>query len=267
MLKRAIRSVGMALAPQLTLELLAARSQRHVLRVERESGQLAASHAFVARHGRQVLGGPFAGLTYPESSARERNVVQRLLGSYECELHPWIEEIVRTDHPMLIDVGTSDGYYAAGFARRMPGTRVVGFDTDRWARRVTQDLFAQNALANARVDSMCSPQWLRNHLPPGSLVFSDCEGYEAVLLDPKAAPVLLACDILVELHEKPAPGIAELLRRRFAATHDIRTVAFGPRRPEDWPALEAVPEPLRSVAIDEHRGHAGQQVMFLTRRP
>ena len=42
--------------------------------------------AFVTRHGRKVLQGPFAGMAYVEG-ATEGALAPRLLGTYEAELH------------------------------------------------------------------------------------------------------------------------------------------------------------------------------------
>ena len=91
MLKEVIKKVGMAVAPELTLELLSARSQALIIEIEKQSGMLAASHTFVAAHGRTVVRGPFKGLRYSERIAQERNQVHRRVGSYENERYDWCE--------------------------------------------------------------------------------------------------------------------------------------------------------------------------------
>jgi hypothetical protein len=264
MIKKRLKDIGMSLAPALTLELLSARSQRLIRESERESGRHAASCKFVETHGRTVLGGPFTGMVYPDSTARQRNLVHRLTGSYECELHSWIEEIVARDYAMLIDIGTADGFYAVGFGLRMPDTRVVAFDTDVWARRATQALITENGANNVEVETMCDARWVNAHLLPGSLVFSDCEGYEAVLFDPEKCPILKECDLLIELHERPSPGVEMLLRERFAHSHDYRTVTYANHDPTLFPQLAAIEPAMRSVVINEGRG-GPQNVIFLTR--
>lgn len=265
MLKRIIKRAGMAIAPELTLELLSARSQALIIEIEKRTGMLAASHAFVAEHGRTVLRGPFKGLRYSERIAQARNQVHRLVGSYENELHDWCEEIVERQYPYLLDVGTADGFYAVGFAQRMPGTRVIGFDTDRWARVATEELAKENGVANVEVLSMCSPEWLRLNLVPDTLIFSDCEGYEQVLFDPSLVPCLLECDMVIEMHERPAPGVEKVIRERFSQTHEIRTVTYVDHDATQFPELEVIEPEMRAKAISEGRG-GPQNVLFLTRR-
>jgi hypothetical protein len=262
MSKALLKKLGLAIAPEWTLELLSARSQRLIMRIERDTGCLAASHQFVKAFGRTVLRGPFAGLRYPARVANERNLVHRLVGSYERELNPWIEEIVATAYPRLIDVGTADGFYAVGFAMRMPKTEVIGFDTDLWARGATKELAEENGVANVAVKSMCTPVWVRDNLPPGALIFSDCEGYESVLLDPEVAPNLRRCDMVVELHDRAEPGIESTIRQRFRDSHEIRMVTYADRDPGEFPEMEVVPVAMRRKVISEGRG-GPQNVLYM----
>ncbi len=265
MVKELIKKVAMAVAPELTLELLSARSQALIIAIEKESGMLAASHTFVASHGRTVLRGPFKGLRYSERLAEERNQVHRLVGSYENELYDWCEEIIERQYPVLLDIGSADGFYAVGFARRMPDARVIAFDTDRWARAATKELAEENGTDNVEVLAMCSPDWMHTHLKPGTLIFSDCEGYEIVLFNPNLLPVLRECDMVIELHERPAPGVEETIRERFARSHDIRVVTYADHDVADFPELDVIEPEMRARAISEGRG-GPQNVLFLTRR-
>ena len=219
---------------------------------------------FVAAHGRTVVRGPFKGLRYSERIAQERNQVHRLVGSYENELYDWCEEIIARQYPMLLDIGTADGFYAVGFAQRMPDTRIIGFDTDRWARAATRELAEENGVGNVEVLSMCSPDWLHRNLKPDTLIFSDCEGYEMVLFNPNLLPDLLDCDMVIELHERPAPGVEVAIRERFAGSHEIRMVTYRDHDLADFPELEVIEPELRAKAISEGRG-GPQNVLFLTR--
>lgn len=265
MIKALVKRVGMAMAPRATLELLSARSQRLIMRIERDTGTLSSSQCFVETYGRQVLRGPFKGLVYPERTAAERNLVHRLVGSYESEMYPWIEEIVEHDYDMILDVGTADGFYAIGFAMRMPATQVVGFDTDRWARIATQNLALENRVDNVQVKSMCTTAWIRDHVKPNSLIFSDCEGYEMTLFDPEAAPILTECDMVIELHERAEPGVESTIRSRFSNTHDVRVVTYVEHDPTLFHELEIVDPEKRAAVISEGRG-GPQNSIFLTRK-
>jgi hypothetical protein len=77
MIKQLLKRSSMALAPKLTHEFLAARSQALIMRIERDSGTLDASQTFVGKCGRTVLRGPFKGLRYSRRIAQERNLVHR----------------------------------------------------------------------------------------------------------------------------------------------------------------------------------------------
>lgn len=265
MLKRALKNVGMAVAPRLTLELLSARSQKFIIDRERTTGRIDASRKFVEKHGRTVLRGPFRGLVYNCETANERNLVHRLVGSYEAELHPWIEEIAQKNYVMLLDIGTADGFYAVGFGRLMPKAQVIGFDTDRWARNATEKLVRENQTSNVQVEAMCTTEWINRHVLPNTLIFSDCEGYEEVLFDLEKSPILRECDMVIELHERPAPGVEKRIRERFAQTHDCRSVTYIDHDPALFPELADVEPDMRELIISEGRG-GPQNVIFLTRR-
>ena len=84
------------------------------------------SQEFTRRHGWVVQGGPFAGMTYVRGVSCA-NTISRLLGSYEAELHPVVEQVISRSYPTVIDVGCAEGYYAIGLARRspqLPGVRL-----------------------------------------------------------------------------------------------------------------------------------------------
>lgn len=197
---------------QMALRLLAKwRSQLIDISVERNSGS-------------KVLFGPFKGMDYGVR-ASEGARAARLIGVYEASLAPVIEEIVRRAYPLVIDIGSAEGYYAVGLARRMPATRVLARDESDAARRLCAELAQRNGVAG-RVEiggrighadlGICASQ--------PTLVLCDIEGAEDDLLDPVQAPGLRAADILVEVHEAMKPGLTARLMDRFAPTHRITAI-------------------------------------------
>ena len=112
---------------------------------------------------------------------------------------------------------------------------------------------------------MCSPDWLNRNLQPDTLIFSDCEGYEMVLFDPNLVPALSDCDMVIELHERAAPGAEDAIRARFADTHDVRLATYDDHDPTNFPELNVLAPELRAKAISEGRG-GPQNVLFLIRR-
>lgn len=210
---------------------------------------------YLAEHGRTVRHGPLAGLEYPPALDATGDLVAKLLGTYELELREELERWVAAGHPHVVDVGCAEGYYAVGLARAMPGTTVHAFDIDEGARGRCGALAAANGVQDRVVlGGMCTPQTLQTGFPArGVALLSDCEGYERVLLDPAAAPVLAGWPILVELHEFLDPDITGTIAARFAATHDVRVVAGRERPASAVPELAGFTAAERAVLLDEHR--------------
>jgi hypothetical protein len=57
-------------------------------------------------------------------------------------LHDIVETAITRRYDRVINVGCAEGYYAVGFATRMPETDVIAFDIDPIARRQTRHLAA-----------------------------------------------------------------------------------------------------------------------------
>lgn len=211
------------------------------------------SNTLVERSGTKVLSGPFKGMEYPVR-ASEGSRSCRLLGAYEASLAPVIEEIVTKAYPVVIDLGSAEGYYAVGLARRLPKARVLARDANPKAQALCAALAAANGVAE-RVEiggllehadfDLCQAQ--------KTLVVCDIEGAEGALLDPVRAPGLRSADILVEAHDCIQHGLSHLLVERFRATHHIRVIG---RRLDDsglpdW--MEALSDLDRLVALWEWR--------------
>ena len=139
-------------------------------------------HARVCgRHGWQVMGGPFQGMIYGDTAVCSA-LLPKLAGSYEVELHPLLDSLRAADYDTVVDVGCAEGYYAVGFARKWVGIQVIAFDTDVQARELCAQKTEENGVAaRVRVEGACEGETLRD-VVPRSLLISDCEGYELVLL-------------------------------------------------------------------------------------
>ena len=210
----------------------------------RRSPQSRITRRFVAHHGLTVQSGPFAGLRYPRYAVgRGELVVAQLVGSYEEELHDAFRRVIETAPRLVVDVGASDGYYAVGLARAIPGAIVHAYEINPFPARVCTALAEENGVADRVVmHGECTLAELAA-LPADepAFVLCDCEGGEAVLMDPDAAPVLRAADLIVELHEFAAPGVQATIEARFAATHDIEIVEARRRVAGDYPAVIQTP--------------------------
>lgn len=195
----------------------------------------------VLRHTRGIVhSGPFRGMSHVEESPNREfgAYFPKLLGTYEQELHPVVERVCELAPTRVIDIGAADGYYAVGFAWRLPHAEVIAYESDDDRRAALVSAAARNGVgARVTARGACSPTELAGDLDGENptFVWCDVEGYEDVLFDPAKLPGLARCWLLVEVHEFAAPGVAARLQERFAATHRITTIWQTDRTRADYP--------------------------------
>jgi len=209
--------------------------------------------------GERVFSGPFRGLHYvPRSIGSVHDA--KLLGTYERELWPQVEQLIASAPDVIVNLGAGEGYYAVGLAARLPATRVIAFETDPRGQELIRRF--------ARLNQVASQVEIRGHATPDGLALAlagaqhpavviDVEGAEGELLDTARVAGLARSRILVEVHDFIAP-LGGLLLARFAPTHrhvEIWSHARGPRDIPGWARLFALtPWRNRIVrAMDERR--------------
>src|SRR5579859_5362525 len=69
------------------------------------------THLVRKRTRARVRSGPFAGMRYVDASIGSA-YLPKLLGIYERELHPVIEEACASRPGLIVDLGAAEGYYA-----------------------------------------------------------------------------------------------------------------------------------------------------------
>lgn len=183
---------------------------------------------FLRRYGLTVRAGPFAGLRYPRSTVLQMpSRVPHLAGTFEAELHPVIEEIVKARPSLLVNLGAADGYYAVGMALRLPDTRVTAFEADPVRFRLCSRVARLNG---ARIDlrGLCTTQELDAMDATGATVLCDVDGAEEELVDPERVGWLRTATLLIEVHEAFAPGVTEALRERLGPTHSLEWIEQRP---------------------------------------
>jgi hypothetical protein len=148
-----------------------------------------------------VLNGPFKGLVYPQYESVGSVIAPKLLGSYEMELHPIIDEVIKKNYDSVVDIGCAEGYYAIGLGKMMPNTSIFAFDTFDKARILCERMAELNGV-NVDIGAFCTKDTLMNlKLGTKSLIISDCEGYELQLFDDKTVTRLKNHDFLIEVHD------------------------------------------------------------------
>jgi len=237
------------LVPRRALDVIdRVRTQRFLATVSAPTAE------YVRRHGLVVRGGPFTGMRYLEGLERSGgDLVAKLIGTYECELHGVLDEWIAQGFERIIDVGCAEGYYAVGFATAMRSSTVDAFDIDESAREQCASMARVNDVAGrVNVLGLCDPAALSAYPERGVALLSDCEGYERTLLDPDLAPRLRNWWILVELHEFIDPSITDTIRARFADSHEIEIIE-GQARPQEPAELAFMSSRQRRAVLGEHR--------------
>ncbi len=270
--------------------LLVWRTRGQAERLLADRGLTAPIRALSDRLGARVARGPFAGTEYPRRRGDAVHAA-KLLGAYESELHAAVERLVARAPACVVNIGSGDGYYAVGLARRLPQAEAWAVDPDPLAQRACRDTARRNGVdARCRLVPLLDATALDAVLQPhvavaaGSLVrpgaaaaglpardratalcVVDCEGFEDDLLDPKAAPALRHSDLLVETHDFARPGVTERLAQRFRDTHDVERLEIASRDPTAFPELAAFPPDIARGLLDEFR-HPPQSWLVLTAR-
>jgi hypothetical protein len=247
-LKRVARDAMMNIAPDLSLQLLSIRSRRLIEKQVRDLGLDEIARKISASTCGRVAMGPFKNMLL-DYEALPVHGAPKFVGSYEKEIVDFVEDAIRLSPPMVLNVGTAEGYYAVGFALRLPQARIFAAEADPKALRAT----LRNARLNGVGDRLhpigiIHPGELATYLrSPGSLVMMDCEGAEFTLLNPALDPVLQRTHILVEIHEEF--GETQQLLSRFSSTHEVHTGSAVARTAEDLNGFDVTME-----AVDERRG-------------
>jgi len=203
----------------------------------------------------RVIDGPFKGMRYI-SEANCSALAPKLLGTYEKELHGFIAEIIARKYPNVIDIGSAEGYYAAGLGLTMPDCKVHAFDIDPAARKNSAKLYALNGLDHViTIHGECSFKTLDSFGGHSCIVICDIEGAELQLLDPSAAPSLRGFDILVEIHDGAhSTVIHNAMVERFSSTHDLTFAKYAGRDASDATHAPWLGHARnKAMAVDEQR--------------
>lgn len=199
-------------------------------RKRRAKGELVIEHTDDVLHlispFKTVLYGPFKGMIYPEFRSFGSSLVSKILGCYEKELHPLFERIDNNDYSSIVDVGSAEGYYAIGLARKFPNAKVFAFDTNFEALSFCRQMASLNGVdARVKTGGFCTSETLLDlNLGKRALIISDCEGFEKELFTEQLVASLSVHDFLIEVHDYIDIEISTILRRVFSKTHSLVSI-------------------------------------------
>lgn len=173
-----------------------------------------------------VRHGPFAGLKYPELTSIGSALYPKLLGSYESELHSWIQEICDAGYSEIIDVGCAEGYYAVGLARRVPDAHVYAYDIYEGAQTLCANCAAANDVADRLSirGAFSADELLRIPIRKRGLIVCDCEGAENDIFTELTRQHFAHWDLLIETHDFLDITISTRMSELFRDTHELRTI-------------------------------------------
>lgn len=207
----------------------------------------------------RILHGPFKDMKYITSS-NGSTLLPKLMGSYEEPIHKWIYEILKNDYySIIVDVGCAEGYYAVGFTKAKSSPKVIAFDVDKDALKNAKKLADINGVSSlVEFHEKFEPLYIQKIFERDSnqniLIFMDVEGAELELLNTNVNPVLLNCNILVELHDCFYPGLTEKVIGYFQGTHKIEIIVDYPSRSDFYLANDgAFSEVDKKFMVDERR--------------
>lgn len=208
---------------------------------------------FLQTYGSIIRGGPFVGTQYSGVPVGD-NLIPKLLGTYELELHEHIERMLGGQPHRVVNIGCAEGYYAIGFARRLPSAEIIASDLSPSAIRACNEMARMNGV----IDSVVTVGGLQagdlNTLcGKGCLLFIDCEGCEHALLKPDVVPALLLTDIIVELHDFLVDGVTQTILERFDPSHKASVIESSVRHPDRYPELDIFSSRDRLLALNEYR--------------
>lgn len=174
---------------------------------------------------RLVKNGPFKGMHYTNTISVCSVLLPKLIGCYERELHPVIEEAIATPPQTIIDIGCAEGYYAVGLARRCPQANVFAFDIDQSARKYCHEMASNNSVRDRLfIGSECKKSDLLAFSGMHGVIICDCEGYEISLFDQTTASALSNFHLIIELHDCFNIEISKTLNDVFSGSHDIKII-------------------------------------------
>jgi len=204
-----------------------------------------------------ILSGPYKGMKYFDADGVpiiDQLPTTKFVGSFEEELHPWIESLIQSGIDRIVHIGGGEGYHAVGMALRMPEATSVVFDTLIPARKACKALAKQNGVHDRiQLRGFCGTEGMDDIDLEGSLVFSDCGGAELTLLDPVLYPGLRKATILAELHDAFDDRVTPWIKTRFSRTHRMEFRTAVERDPAGYSFLDGFPRSMARLALDERR--------------
>lgn len=224
----------------------------HILKIDVEQKFL---ESLNENESKKIKRGVFKDMIYPSLESYSSVLAAKLLGAYEIELSEVIEETLQKPYKNVLDIGCAEGYYAVGYALRLPEVKVHAFDINTETLSMCKEMAIVNRVNNKiEYYNKCTPEFLANSdFSEPTLIISDCEGYELELFSSEIVKNLKNCDLIIELHEKVHPDIVNILTNVFNKTHNIKLIHGKIRNISEYPELNMFADTEKHLILYELR--------------
>jgi hypothetical protein len=208
-----------------------------------------------------VIHGPFHGMRYPDYASFGSAIYPKILGCYEREIYPFIEQVLQRPYDSLIDIGSAEGYYSVGIAlKNAQIPRIVAVDINRDALQLVKKIAGLNGVGE-RIelsDGMNADQLGAACRGKRNFVFCDCEGFEREVFTNGNIQDLSRSDLLIEIHDSKSYRVSSYLNQLFSGTHRIQRVNSTDDMQKlntyDYPELKNLSDAAKIRMMSEGRG-------------
>ncbi|MEC8678538.1 MAG: hypothetical protein VXX85_06770 [Candidatus Margulisiibacteriota bacterium] len=174
---------------------------------------------------RRVKNGPFKGMKYLGFEHYRSNIFPHLLGSYEMELRPIINKIMKKKFRTVINIGAGHGHYLVGLARHFKESFCYAFESDPACQTICKKTaLINNVNDRVTIFGKCDSDLLLSLPLEEALIICDCEGYERVIFNQKNISQFKSSELLIETHDCFFENCSATLKYNFQPTHSIESV-------------------------------------------
>jgi predicted O-methyltransferase YrrM len=211
----------------------------------------------------KVAYGPFKGMQMARDTWwGQLNFAAKILGTYEAQV---IERIGALAKPqgLFVDIGSADGFFAAGVLRAGWFDRALCFEISEAGRKFTTENATRNGVGDkvdvrGQADAQELIEATRDQAD--ALILCDIEGAEFDLFDDRLLAALKGKTLVIELHPHlVADGAARCaqLIERAGAHFNTEVMRQSPLPVADFPELHGFDDSERLLAFSEGRGGIG----------
>jgi predicted O-methyltransferase YrrM len=208
-----------------------------------------------------VIHGPFKGLRYPDYASFGSAIYPKILGCYEREIYPFLDQVLGRSYEMAIDIGCAEGYYSVGLAKYNSRiSEVIAVDISSTALSLARRIAELNGVSDRikMQEGINADQLGAACKGKRNFVFCDCEGFEREVFTTNNLKDLSRTDLLIETHDSISFRVSLYLNKLFSETHKVHRVSSTDDMQKlntyYYPELENLSDRAKVKLMSEGRG-------------